>query len=71
MCMQALAWKLLQELEDEKIGTNEVESLAAKRKWQREVKKGTEQSFKEFSKRVDRRDQEYVCGLMKLRAGQA
>ena len=71
MCLQALAWKLLQELEDSGVGTNEVENEAAKRKWNREVKKGMMQSFKEFSKRVDRRDQEYVGGLLKLRARQA
>ena len=71
MCMQSLAWKLLQDLEDNRIGTNEVESLAAKREWQREVKKGIGRSFREYSKRGDKRDQDYVCGLLRLRAVQA
>ena len=71
MCLQSLAWKLLEDLKKSGIGTNEVESEAAKREWKRTVKKGMKESFKEFSKRGDKRDQKYVCGLLNLRAKQA
>ena len=70
--MQALAWQLLRNLERKGIGTHEIEFDSLKRSWQREVKKGYDKDLKEFGRSlVHRRDQEYVKGLLRLRAEQA
>ena len=72
MCMQALAWRLLRELEEEGIGTNEVEIEALRRSWQREAKKGYRYGIKEFeNSEAYVRDEQYVKGLLNLRASQA
>ena len=72
MCMQALAWKLLRELEDEGIGTNEVKMESLRRSWQREAKKGYKYGVKEFEdSEAYERNEEYVRGLLNLRAKQA
>ena len=72
LCMQALAWKLLGQLEARKVGTAEVEADSLRRSWQREVKKGYQKGMKEFKNSDSyRRDKEYVKGLMSLRTNQA
>ena len=69
--MQALAWKLLQDLESKSLGTAEVEKDSVKRSWQRMVKKGLQMSLKDFGNSEEyRRDKEYVKGLMSLRVKQ-
>ena len=61
LCMQALAWKLLGQLEARKVGTAEVEADSLKRSWQREVKKGYQKGMKEFrNSECYRRDKKYV-----------
>ena len=72
LCMQALAWQLLKNLEEKGIGTHEIEFESLKRSWQREVKKGYEKDLREYGRSmIHRRDQKYVKGLLRLRALQA
>ena len=71
MCKQALAWRLLKDLEERRVGTNEIERKALVRSWQREAKKGMLEDFKEFGRKCESRDEKYVCGLLSLRSEQA
>ena len=71
MCKQALAWRLLKDLEERRVGTNEIERKALVRSWQREAKKGMLEDFKEFGRKWESRDEKYVCGLLSLRSEQA
>ena len=72
VCQQSLAWRLLRDLEERRLGTNEVEADSLKRAWNRSVKKGYQNGIKEFRDSGEyKRDKEYVRGLIHLRAEQA
>ena len=63
---------MIRSLEIRKLGTNQVESNAITRQWEREVKKGFQHDRKGFLERnLYKRDQKYIEGLMKLRSSQA
>ena len=72
VCMHALAWHLLLDMEEQGIGTNEVEMQELRRSWQREAKKGYGGSLKQFEESgKHRRDEKYIKGILVLRAEQA
>ena len=72
MCKMALGWHLLRDLEERKIGTNEVENEAKRRTYKRELKKGYSKDIKEFAKSVmNSRDEKYITGLLRMRSDQA
>ena len=63
---------MLRELENKKLGTNQVEAQSITRQWEREAKKGYQKPRRGFQKdKLFKRDQEYIAGLMKLRSDQA
>ena len=65
MTKQALGWKLLVELKECGIGTNEIENQARKRKKQRDEKRGKLSNT--GLGRILERDKEHVINLMKIR----
>ena len=73
MTTMALSWKLLQDLEEQKIGVNEVEAEAWKRQANREVKKGKEWPKGRRGRYEGdlRRDEKYIEKQMRIRAQQA
>ena len=71
MTMQALAYKLLEDLEKAGVGTGQVEAEAWARTVQRENKKGRRLDRRYKNRVAELRDQRYIVGLLKLRSAQA